>query len=128
MNEDMNKIAIIDDDESICKTLELHLKRNGYDVSVAHTGSEGIRSIKEKEPQIIILDIRLPDTDGIEVLRQVKSIDKNKYVIMITAFQDMDTTIKAMQEGAFEYIHKPISIDELDRAIDNAVRSLKILN
>ena len=127
MYEDMNKIIIIDDDESICKTLELHLKRNGYDVSFAHTGSEGIKMVSEKEPQIVILDIRLPDTDGIEVLRQLKSIDMNKYIIMITAFQDMETTIKAMQEGAFEYIHKPISIDELDRAVDNAVRSLKIL-
>ena len=127
MDEDMNKITIIDDDESICKTLELHLKRNGYDVSFAHTGGEGIKMVSENEPQIVILDIRLPDTDGIEVLRQLKSIDNNKYIIMITAFQDMETTIKAMQEGAFEYIHKPISIDELDRAVDNAVRSLKIL-
>ena len=127
MYEDMNKIIIIDDDESICKTLELHLKRNGYDVSFAHTGGEGIKMVSENEPQIVILDIRLPDTDGIEVLRQLKSIDNNKYIIMITAFQDMETTIKAMQEGAFEYIHKPISIDELDRAVDNAVRSLKIL-
>jgi len=123
----MNKILIIDDDESICKTLELHLKRNGYDVSFAHTGRDGIGLAAERMPQLVILDIRLPDIDGIEVLRQIKAINKDKYVIMITAFQDMETTIKAMQEGAFEYIHKPISIDELDRAIDNAVKSLNML-
>jgi two-component system response regulator AtoC len=125
--EDMNKILIIDDDNSICRTLDLHLKRSGYDVSFAYTGREGIELVMKKIPDVVILDIRLPDMDGIEVLRQIKTIYKDKYVIMITAFQDMDTTIKAMQEGAFEYINKPISIDELDRAIDNAVKSLKIL-
>jgi two-component system response regulator AtoC len=127
MYDDMNKLLIIDDDKSICKTLELHLRRYGYDVSFAHTGKDGIGLVIDKKPDVVILDIKLPDIDGIEVLRQIKSIDSNKYVIMITAFQDMETTIKAMQEGAFEYINKPISIYELDRAIENAVNSIKIL-
>lgn len=113
----MEKILIIDDDKSICKMLELYLTEEGFEVSSAFTGSEGIERVEGETPAIVILDIRLPDMDGITTLKRIKRFKKDCYVIMITAFQEMQTTIEAMKAGAYEYIHKPINIDELDIAI-----------
>ena len=71
---------------------------------------------------MIILDIRLPDMDGLEVLQQLIR-NGRKHIIIITAFHDMETTIKAVKYGAFEYIPKPIDVEELERAIDKALKS-----
>ncbi|MBI5287315.1 MAG: sigma-54-dependent Fis family transcriptional regulator [Deltaproteobacteria bacterium] len=117
----MKKILIIDDDKSICKTLGLYLSENGFEVSTVFTGSEGIKEVEDKLPRIVILDIRLPDMDGLVVLKKIKETNKDSRVIMITAFSDMETTINAMKQGAYEYIHKPIDIDEVDLAIRKAM-------
>jgi CheY-like chemotaxis protein len=66
---------------------------------------------------VIILDIRLPDTSGLEILREITAHDSDVKVIMITAYHDMETTIEAMRYGAYDYIHKPLDVDELDHAV-----------
>ena len=122
----MPKILVIDDDTSICETLELYLTEEGYEVHTALTGTDGLNKTVEVSPDVVILDIRLPDIDGFTVLEDLKGEDEDIKVIMITAHHDMDTTIKAMKEGAFDYIHKPINIDELDIAIQKALASLEM--
>lgn len=113
----MEKVLIIDDDKSICKMIELYLEEEGFDCFSVFTGGEGLKKVESEPPGIVILDIRLPDMDGITVMDKIKRIKKDCNVIIITAFQDMQTTIEAMKKGAYEYIHKPINIDELDLAI-----------
>jgi two-component system response regulator AtoC len=120
------KILVIDDDRSICETLELYLAEEGYEVITAATGTDGLNKFVEHVPDVVILDIRLPDVDGFAVLDDLREEDEDVKVIMITAHHDMESTINAMKSGAFDYIHKPINVDELEMAIQKAVRCLEM--
>lgn len=114
-------ILIVDDDLAICRTLELHFKQSGFRVALAHTAEQGMEKARHVEPAIIILDIRMPGRSGLETIAEIKQIATSARVIMITAHHDMDSTISAMKQGADEYIHKPIDLDELDEAIERAL-------
>ncbi len=122
----MSKILVIDDDRSMCETLDLYLAEEGYEVITASTGTEGLNRFVEHSPDVVILDIRLPDIDGFTVLEDLREENENVKVIMITAFHDMESTINAMKSGAFDYIHKPVNVDELDMAIRKALKSLEM--
>ncbi len=122
----MAKILVIDDDTSIAESLDLYLTEEGHQVFTALTGTDGLNAYVKNNPDLVILDIRLPDIDGFTVLEDLREEDENVKVIMITAFHDMDSTIKAMKSGAFDYIHKPINIEELDMAISKALKSLEM--
>ncbi len=117
------KILIVDDERSLLESLEMFFTEKGYDVACAATAVEAIAENEYFAPDVIILDIRLPDKDGLEVLKGFHEASKKNNVIMITAFHDMDTTIKAMKFGACEYIPKPIDIEELERAVVRAARA-----
>ncbi len=114
----MSKILIVDDDLASCRTLQLHLTSLGHEVSLAHSADEGLAMAEANPPRLVILDIRMPGKSGLELLPVLKQRLPRTRVIMITAFHDMESTIAAMQQGAEDYIHKPIDIDELDAAID----------
>lgn len=116
----MKSILIIDDDPLIRKTLSSHLSKADYEISMAEDGDEGLRSYEESLPDLIILDIRLPDMSGIEVLSRIKEKDKNASIIIMTAYDDMKTTVDAIKLGAFEYLVKPLDYVELDLTINKA--------
>jgi two-component system response regulator AtoC len=118
------KILIIDDELSLLESLEMFLKEKGYTVACAQSAAEGLNQCRRFDPQVIILDIRLPDGNGLEVLRQLVRLGR-KNIIIITAFHDMDMTIEAMKGGAFEYIPKPIDVEELEQAIAKALKSVR---
>jgi two-component system response regulator AtoC len=122
----MASILVIDDDASIRETLDLYLTEEGYKVETAQNGTEGLNKYVQHQADVVILDIRLPDVDGFAVLEDLKEENENVKVIMITAFHDMETTINAMKGGAFDYIHKPVNVDELDIAIKKALKSLEM--
>ncbi|MBN2178928.1 MAG: sigma-54-dependent Fis family transcriptional regulator [Deltaproteobacteria bacterium] len=122
----MSKILVIDDDSSICETLELYLTEEGYKVQTALTGTDGLNRFVETSPDVVILDIRLPDIDGFTVLEDLREENENVKVIMITAHHDMESTIEAMKGGAFDYIHKPVDVDELDIAIKKAINTINM--
>ncbi|MFH1116927.1 MAG: sigma-54 dependent transcriptional regulator [Pseudomonadota bacterium] len=119
------KALIVDDEEGIRKTLGMVLSEKGYQVFTAADGQTGLRITEETRPEILVLDIRLPGMDGLEMLRQVRAKSVPITVIMITAFQDMETTVQAMKLGAFEYIHKPIDLVEFETAIDKIAESIR---
>lgn len=119
----MAKILVIDDDASIVETLEMYLSEEGHTVVTALTGTEGLNQYIKHNPDLVILDIRLPDIDGFTVLEDLQGEDENVKVIMITAFHDMDSTIRAIKGGAFDYIHKPINIEELEMAIQKVLKT-----
>jgi DNA-binding NtrC family response regulator len=123
----MRSVLIIDDDPLIRKTLSGHLVKQGFDVQLAEEGEEGVRRFREFNPDLVILDVRLPDIDGLEVLRQIKDINSKAYVLMMTAYDDMKTTVEAIKLGAFEYLVKPLNFIDLDLTVTKTfqVRALE---
>jgi len=123
--ESMNRVLVIDDYASIRESLEMYLQDKGLAVRTADTGNGGFKACLDYNPQVVILDIRLPDVSGLEVLRRIVEIRPDSKVIMITAYHDMESSIEAMRYGAYDYIQKPLSVSELDRSI---TKSLHISN
>jgi DNA-binding NtrC family response regulator len=116
----MKSILIIDDDPLIRKTLSSHLSRRNFEVYLAEEGEGGLTKYKENLPDLVILDIRLPDIDGLEALRKIKDRNKNACVVIMTAYDDMKTTVEAIKSGAYEYLVKPLDFVELDLTIEKA--------
>lgn len=110
----MKKILIIDDDRSLARTLELYFQSKGYFVLAASEAREGLDLWRKNDPDLVLLDVQLPGMDGPEVLSEAKEEDLSGDVIMITAFQDMEATLTAIQRGAADYLYKPLDLDSLD--------------
>jgi len=123
----MKSVLVIDDDPLIRKTLSSYLSKKGFEAVAAEDGEEGIQKYEEYIPDLVILDIRLPDVDGLEVLGRIREKNPNASIIIMTAYDDMKTTIEAIKLGAFEYLVKPLDYVELDLTIDKAfqMRSLE---
>ena len=111
------RLLIIDDDESLGKTLLGILKKTGYDVQWARTGREGLSQLSQAQSTrpigIALIDIRLPDVNGIEVFREARETNPHVDAVMMTGFADTDTAVRALNEGAFAYLQKPYNIDEV---------------
>lgn len=114
-------ILIVDDEKNILDFLKVSMELSGYDVLTASNGTDALEIIKRECPDIMLSDIRLPDINGIELMKTVKECCRDIHVILMTGYQDMETTIKAMQGGAFDYVSKPINMDELEVVIKRAV-------
>ncbi len=122
----MATILIIDDEPAILESLGIFLRKLNHTVFQAATGNQGLKRFEQHHPDIVILDIRLPDLNGLEILRRIQQHEWVTKVIMITAYQDMDTTIQAMKDGAYDYIHKPLDIEEIENAINQAYQVLEM--
>ncbi len=122
----MKSILIIDDDPLIRKTLSTHFSKDGFEVFMAENGREGLEKYEENFPDMVILDIRLPDIDGLESLKRIKAKNRKALVIIITAYDDMKTTVEAIKSGAFEYLVKPLDFVEMDMAIEKAFQVSKL--
>jgi len=118
-------ILIIDDEVELCQSLSEMLKEeeDGYKVSVANSGKKGLEKIKEEVPDLVLLDIKMPEMDGIETLEKIKAIDEDVLVIMLTAYQTVETAVKAMKLGAYDYISKPFNYEELKIIIKRALQT-----
>ncbi len=115
------KILIVDDEPSALEILEMHLTEKDFDVRTAVDAKGFSEKTDSFKPEIVILDVRLPDADGLDLLKTLREKRDPPHVIVVTAFHDMATTIKAIKRGAFEYVTKPIDLDDLDAAIERAV-------
>ena len=115
-------ILVIDDEKVILESLKMFLTEKGYSVESAASAAEGRQKVEGLKPDVVILDIRLPDGNGLDLLKELRDRNREMPVIMITAFHDMDSTIKAIKHGATEYITKPIDADELERAVQRAMK------
>jgi len=118
----MKKILIIDDDHGIRISLSNILKLKEYRPTAVPNAQEGISEIQKTSYDVVILDMRLPDMNGLECLKSIKKNDPDIPVIMLTAYGDIKTAIEAMKSGAFDYLNKPISNDEILMAIEKAQR------
>jgi two-component system response regulator AtoC len=118
----MTKIMVIEDDSLVSRTLLSHLKKRGFEVKGAENGEEGLSIFREFQPDLVLLDVKLPDINGLDVLRKIKAEDQEAAVIIMTAFDDMRTTVEAVKAGAFEYLVKPLDNLEIDLTIDKALQ------
>ncbi|MFC1709056.1 response regulator [Candidatus Omnitrophota bacterium] len=111
------KILIVDDEIDVCKAISRFLEKNDFTAVMANSGEEALAKISEEKPNLILLDIRMPDMDGVECLRKIREQDKKVTVIMVTCVTDIGTAKKALELGAIDYITKPISLEALQTAI-----------
>ena len=106
------RILIIDDDQSLLESYTVLLE-DEFQVSTAESGEKGLEVLQHEDVHLILLDVRLPDISGIEVLRRIKALDENVDVIMITAVKDVRVAVEAIKLGAYDYLEKPFEIDEI---------------
>ena len=124
----LKSILVVDDEASIRESLEMFLREKGYTVRCAGDGAEGLALWLRHRPRVVVLDVRLPDMSGLEVLRRIMAKDPRANVIVITAFHDIDSTIVAMRQGAHDFLNKPLDVDELEAAVSRAMRMNEALH
>ncbi len=122
----MAKILVVDDEQSVCHAFERFLGGEGHEVAVAATGEAGLKALRDFEPELVILDVRLPDADGLDLLGEIARGPAGPAVVVITAHGTMKTAIEAMRRGAFDYLTKPIDLDEARLTIERALRSRRL--
>ena len=116
-----DKLLVADDEQSMREFLDIMLKKEGYKVSLASNGEEVLKLAERDIFDLILMDIRMPKLDGIGVLKKIKALSPETIVIMITAYASADTAIRAMKEGAYDYVTKPFKVDEIKLIIRNAL-------
>ena len=123
------KILIIDDDVDMCMLLTRFLTRNGYEVDDANSGAKGIEKFKQVgDFEIVICDYRLGDKEGKEVLEEIKKIDPNSIVLIITGYSDIKTAVEVIKSGAYDYITKPLVPDEILNILGNINKDIPAKN
>lgn len=121
-------ILIVDDDEVMQQTLSDVLKKKGYEIFSVGAGNGALSIIKKNIIDLVLLDMRLPDVDGIEVLKRIKELDTEILVIMMTAYSDVQTAVSAMKSGAYHYINKPFELEELKLLIEKGLETKSLIN
>ncbi len=107
-------ILVAEDNVSLCRGLRMGLEKCGHSVLTVHNGEEALERIKKNDIDIMISDLKMPKMDGMALLKAVKNINPRVYVVIITAFGEVQTAVGAMKAGAYDYITKPFSIDEIE--------------
>ncbi|MEI8176638.1 MAG: response regulator [Candidatus Omnitrophota bacterium] len=116
------KILVVDDESETCELLKMYFERKGYVVTLAESGAEAFERIKEASPDVVLLDRRIPDIDGFEILRGIRGFNKDAQVVMVTGMEEDEQAAAVRDElSIFRYLQKPITMDELIRAIEEAV-------
>ena len=113
-------ILVIDDEKSIRLSLTGALRDEGYRVTVAASGREGIEALRAEKPDVILLDIWMPEMDGLETLKQVKAEWPEQIVIMMSGHGNIETAVRATKLGAFDFVEKPLSLERILVLLQNA--------
>jgi DNA-binding NtrC family response regulator len=121
-------ILIVDDDEVMRETLSDVLMKREYDIFAVDSGNEAISVITKNIIDLVLLDMKLPDQDGLEVLRKIKEADADILVIMMTAYSDIQTAVSAIKSGAYHYINKPIELEELNLLIEKGLETKSLIH
>ena len=120
-------ILIVDDEASVRDSLYQWFKADGYRVDTAEEATGALKKIQDSPWDIVLLDVRMPGMDGIELQRRIKQIDPSIVTIIITAHASVETAVQALKEGAFDYVTKPVDPDDLGRLVRNAVEKRKLV-
>ncbi len=120
-------ILIVDDEKLLLKSLEKALSKDGYRVLTAANGRGALDCFEKNFPDLILLDVRLPDIDGMQILKRIKEMDSNSAIIVMTAFSGIKGAVEAIRLGAYDYIAKPFDIEALEFIIARCLESQKIV-
>jgi DNA-binding response OmpR family regulator len=113
----MPRVLVVDDEPDARDLLREFLAGKGYEVLTASNGEEALQKVKEERPHLILLDVRMPKMNGLEVLKRVREMDHEVGVIMVTSVNEEETGNQALQLGAFDYITKPLDLKYLERSL-----------
>lgn len=119
------KILVVDDEEGARELFYTILSDEGYDISLACSGEEALTLFKNSQYDLVITDIKMPVMDGLQFLQEIRKLGSKIDVIMVTAYGEVETYLKAMSLGAAEYINKPIRIKELKRIVHKVLTERK---
>ena len=119
------KILVVDDDTNICELLRLYLTKEGYQVTVANDGEEGLEKFNQVKPDMVLLDVMMPKMDGLEVCRRIRKAG-NTPVMMLTAKGETNDKVQGLKQGADDYLTKPFEMKELMARINAGLRRSEI--
>lgn len=120
----MTKMLVVDDEVEICDFLKTFFEERNYKVFTALNGESAIRMVDQERPAVVLLDIKMPGLDGIEVLKRIKAVRPETKVIMVTALETRDKIDEATRMGADNYITKPLSLEYLESDVKDKLESL----
>ncbi|MEW6259856.1 MAG: response regulator [Thermodesulfobacteriota bacterium] len=120
------RVLFVDDEKDFLETLIKRMKKRHVDAHAASSGTEALQSIRESSFDVIVLDVRMPDMDGIEVLRAIKTLAPMSEVIMLTGHACLEVAREGMSLGAFDYLMKPVNIDELLYKLQDACKQKRL--
>jgi DNA-binding NtrC family response regulator len=116
------RVLLVDDETEFLETLVKRLKKRKLDVTSAESGKEALTILLENPIDVVVLDVRMPDMDGLETLREIKKIRPSVEVIMLTGHANVEVAMQGMELGAFDYLMKPMDIDELLYKLQDAYK------
>jgi len=116
------RVLLVDDETEFLETLVKRLKKRKLDVSSAESGKEALERLQQDPVDVVVLDVRMPDMDGLETLKEIKRIKPGVEVIMLTGHANVEVAIQGMELGAFDYLMKPMDIDELLYKLQDAYK------
>ena len=124
--DEKKSILIVDDDESTCRSLSLILGKKGYETETTGTGRGALEKAKRRFFNVALLDIRLPDVEGVELLMPLKRMHPDMIVFMITGYPSLETSVRTSLEGALAYITKPLNMDTVLTAVREALERQRL--
>ncbi|MDD4895943.1 MAG: response regulator, partial [Atribacterota bacterium] len=124
----MNRIMVVDDEESIRMMLQRVLSGQQYEIDEAANGAEALAKVQKEKYRIILLDLRMPEMNGLQVIEKMKEMDINTPIIMMSAYGTVPEAVEAMKLGAMDYLVKPFDLDELKMTLERIIRQDEIKN
>jgi len=115
------RILVVDDDKELADTVEEFLLKMGYSVTAAYGGREALIRFREGDFRLVITDLKMPEIDGLELLKKVRMVDDKVVVIVVTGYGSIESAVNAIKDGAYDYIQKPFRMDELQIIIERAL-------
>ena len=121
-----DRVLIVEDEKLIRWSIKSRLEENGYVVSEVDSGKKAFELLEEEDFDLMLLDFRLPDTTGLEILRRVRQEAPETSVVMMTAYGTVESAVEAMKLGAFDYLTKPVNLDELTVIVNKALETTSL--